>query len=91
GFTESLKRKILEGEVKKIVIVFTDGVSDNSQRVKNILEKLRKGGIVALGVGVTESGAAALDTYAPDARLAETAEKLPLVLGDLLKKHLVDI
>ncbi len=91
GLDENLKRKITEGEVKKIVIIFTDGASDHVQRVKNILEKLRKDGVIAVGVGITEEGKVALDTYAPDARLAETAEKLPLVLGELLKEHLTDI
>ena len=91
GINENFKLRIVEGEVKKIVIVFTDGESDNPQRVKNILGKLRKEGIIAVGVGLTEDGKAALDTYAPGARLAETAPKLPFVLGDLLKEHLADI
>lgn len=91
GLDEELKQKIAEGEVKKIIIVFTDGVSDNPQRVKNILEKLRNEGIIAVGVGITEESRAALDTYAPNARLAETAEKLPLVLTELLKEHLAGV
>lgn len=47
--------------------------------------------MVAIGVGITEDGKSALTTYAPDARLAEVAEKLVLVLGDLLKEHLADL
>ena len=77
--------------MKKIVIVFTDGESDDSSRVQNTLGKLRKEGIVVIGVGITESGNSALTTYAPEARLAETAEKLPVVLTDVLKEHLKDI
>lgn len=88
---ENTKRKIAEGEVKKIVIVFTDGVSDNPQRVKNVLERLKKENIIAVGVGITEESKTALETYAPGARLAETAEKLPLVLAELLREHLADI
>jgi len=88
---EDLKKKMKEGEVKKIVVVFTDGESNDSSRVQNILGKLRKEGVVVVGIGITESGDSALVTYAPEARLAETAEKLPVVLTDVLKEHLKDI
>lgn len=88
GMNEEIRRKIKEGELKKIVIVFTDGESGGPDRVKNVLEKLRKAGVAAIGVGITEAGRAALNTYAPDARLAEKAEDLAIVLADLLKEHL---
>jgi hypothetical protein len=91
GLSEEVRKNILEGELKKIVIVFTDGASDNPARVQRVLALLRGAGIVAIGIGITGDGAAALTTYAPDARLAERAEDLALVLGDLLKKHLADI
>ena len=41
--------KIKEGELKKIVIVFTDGDSDNPERVQNVLKSLREKGVVAIG------------------------------------------
>lgn len=85
------KKKILEGELKKIVIVFTDGESDDASRVKKILNEMRQNGVAAVGVGITTEGKTALSTYAPDARLAEKAEDLALVLSDLLKEHLADI
>jgi len=85
------EQKIKEGELKKIVIVFTDGDSGDKERVKTALKNLREKGVVAVGVGVTESGAATLETYAPDARLAEHAEKLSIILADLLKEHLQNV
>lgn len=88
---EEVRGKIKEGELNKIVIVFTDGESNDSSRVKNILKKLRGSGVVAIGIGITKAGEAALTTYAPDARLAEKAEDLAIVLADLLKEHLADI
>ena len=88
---EELRKKILEGELKKIVVVFTDGGSDDAARVQKALKGLREAGVIVIGVGVTPSGVPALTTYAPEARLAETAEALPIVLGDLLKEHLKDI
>lgn len=91
GLLDEIKQKISAGELKKIVIVYTDGISGDVQRVKNALEKLRSAGVIVIGIGITEAGRPALDTYAPDARLAETAEKLPIVLADLLQEHLADI
>jgi len=91
GLDEEKRRKIAEGELKKIVIVFTDGESNDPGRVKLVLEKLRGKGVVAIGVGITQEGKAALTTYAPDARVAEKAENLAQILSDLLKEHLADI
>jgi len=84
-------RAIQEGELKKIVIVFTDGGSDKAPRVATILERLRGQGVVVIGIGITESGAPALTTYAPEAKLAETADKLASVLAETLREHLADV
>lgn len=89
--SDEARRDIQNGELKKIVVVFTDGGSDNPARVSRALEKLRADGVVVVGVGVTQSGAPALTTYAPTARLAEKADRLPIVLADLLKEHLADL
>ena len=86
-----IKKKISEGELKKIVIVFTDGVSNDADRTKNILKTLRLNGVIAIGIGITKDGEAALETYAPEVRLAKKAEELALILAELLKKHLADI
>lgn len=91
NLNEDNLRKITEGELKKIVVVFTDGESHGVQRVKDVLEKLRSKGVIVIGVGITEGGKAALITYAPDARLAEQAEKLSFVLADVLKDNLADV
>lgn len=91
GLSDEVRRDIQNGELKKIVVVFTDGGSGDSARVGRALEKLRADGVVVVGVGVTQSGAPALTTYAPTARLAETADQLPIVLADILKEHLSDL
>jgi hypothetical protein len=88
---ETARKKIAEGETKKIVIVFTDGESADTARVQAALEKLRGLGVVAVGVGITESGKTALTTYAPNARLALRAEDLPRILGELLREHLAEV
>jgi von Willebrand factor type A domain len=91
GIGAEKKRLMKEGELKKIVIVFTDGGSDDTARVRRALEGLRGAGVIVIGVGITQDGAPALTTYAPGAHLAETAEKLPRVLAETLREHLADI
>lgn len=91
GLSDDVRRDIKNGELKKIVVVFTDGGSDDAARVGRALEKLRADGVVVVGVGITQSGAPALTTYAPTGRLAETADRLPIVLADILQEHLADV
>ncbi len=83
--------KIKEGELRKVVIVFTDGASDDSSRVGRVCDDLRKKGVMVVGVGITESGKSALTTYAPKAVLAGRAEELPLRLREILKEILTDV
>jgi len=91
GIDDKTKKKIKEGELKKIVFVMTDGDSDDKLRVKGVVNKMREDGVIVIGIGITNEGASALKTYAPTAHLAETAEKLPVVLAEALKEHLSDI
>ena len=73
------------------MIVFTDGGSDNPARVQGVLKSLRDGGVVAIGVGITSKGSPVLSTYAPSAQVVEDVQRLPVVLGELLKEHLKDL
>ena len=88
---ENTKNKIKIGELKKIVIVFTDGGSDNPAKVQGVLKSLRDSGVAVIGVGITEKGKPVLSTYAPNALVAEDVKKLPIILGELLKEHLKDL
>ena len=88
---DQTKIKIKIGELKKIIIVFTDGGSDDPARVQGVLKRLRDNGVVAIGVGITSEGTPVLSTYSPNALVVENVAKLPVVLGELLKEHLKDI
>ena len=88
---DKTKIKIKIGELKKIVIVFTDGGSDDPARVQGVLKSLRDSGVLAIGVGITSGGSPVLSTYAPNALVVEEVQRLPLVLGELLKEHLKDL
>jgi hypothetical protein len=88
---DKIKTKIKIGELKKIVIVFTDGGSDDPAKVQGVLKNLRDSGVVVIGVGITSEGAPVLSTYAPNAQVVEDVAKLTIVLGELLKEHLKDL
>src|SRR3989344_4156860 len=83
--------KIRDGELKKIVIVLTDGESDDSRRVKDTIASLREKGVVVVGLGITSAGGAVLETYAPNALVVEDAKDLPRMLGELLEDHLKEL
>lgn len=91
GLKQETKQKIISGELKKIVFVLTDGGSDSVPRVQKALKRLRDTGMVVIGIGLTEAGAPAVVTYAPDALVVQNVRDLPVVLGTLLKEHLRDI
>lgn len=91
GLDENTKTKIKIGELKKIVIVFTDGGSDDPAQVQGVLKSLRDSGVVVIGVGITSEGAPVLSTYAPNALVVEEVSKLPIILGELLKEHLKNL
>jgi hypothetical protein len=91
GLENETKQKISIGELKKIVFVFTDGGSGSVSRVQKALKSLRDIGIIVVGVGLTQAGAPAETTYAPNAQVVGNVSDLPVVLGDLLKEHLKDI
>lgn len=91
GLTDETRSHIEAGELKKIVIVFTDGDSSDASRVETVCKSLQAQGVMVIGVGITEEGRSALVTYAPNAQLAEKAEDLPRILGDILKGTLRDV
>lgn len=91
ALTEDEIDRMCEGELKKIVILMTDGDSDNVARVQEELKKLRDSGVVVVGVGITKDGKSAVTTYAPNAMLCEDAGDIASVLAGLLKDHLRDL
>ncbi|HMO78501.1 MAG TPA: VWA domain-containing protein [Candidatus Paceibacterota bacterium] len=88
SLTTEVREKIKDGELKKVVIVFTDGDSDDPRRVQRVLATLRQGEVIVIGVGITESGKNVLTTYAPKATMAKKAEDLPTVLRETLTEIL---
>ena len=81
-------KDIFEGNLKKIVIVLSDGESADKSRVMNNLKKLRDKGVIVIGVGMTKSAMAIKNTYKPEAQVCLDVSKLPILLKELLEKYL---
>ncbi len=106
SFTHETIEKIKTGELKKIIIVMTDGEADYIGDMQNIVSNIRQQGIVVIGVGITQDGASALETYKvnptalPEGKtpeetggavLAKSAADLPKVLAEILQKNLKNL
>ena len=83
--------KIQKRKLKKLVIVLTDGDSDNPAEVQRLLEEFREKGVVVVGVGITTDGISAKITYAPNGLVCEKVENLAVILGNLLKEHIKEL
>lgn len=84
---KELKEKIL----RKVVVILSDGGSQDAERVKKTLKALRAKGVIVLGLGMTESGAAVMDTYAPDASVIKDIRKLPKEVQKIIVKYTNDL
>lgn len=84
---KELKEKIL----RKVVVVLSDGGSQDAERVKKTVKDLRRKGVIVLGLGMTESGAAVMDVYAPDASVIEDIRKLPKEVQKIIVKYTNDL
>lgn len=83
--------KIKTKKLKKIIIVTSDGQSDDSGRLQRSIQDLREKGITVVGVGITTDGEAVKSSYAPDGQVCKETADLPAVLGELLKRQLADL
>ena len=79
------------GKRKKLVVVTTDGESDNAGRLKKAIADLRNKGAIVVGVGVTKEGEVVVLNYAPDGYPAERGTDLPVIFKKVLSKHLKDL
>jgi len=82
-------KKIKNGDLRKIVVVLTDGTGEVAA-IRRAVENLRGKGVIFVGVGITESGKDALKTYAPDGKLAKQAKDIPVTMRNLFKQYIVE-
>ena len=84
---QELKEKIR----RKVLVVLSDGDSENAERVQKALTALRAKGIIVLGLGMTESGQAVRETYKPDAEVIEDINKLPQAVQKVILQYTKDL
>ena len=76
---------------RKVIVVLSDGQSQDPSRVQRSCEKLRKKGIIVLGFGMTASGQAVKETYKPDAEVIEDIRTLPKAMQKVIIKYTQDL
>ncbi len=83
--------KIKSGKLRKFAIILTDGQVRDFEATRGQIQRLRDLGIVVAGVGITQDGADAIRTYAPDGQVAREASDLPKTLQHLLEQYLGEL
>ena len=86
-YEEELKSK----RKRKVIVVLSDGESQDAARVQRSCEKLRQRGIIVLGFGMTASGQAVKETYKPDAEVIEDIRTLPKAMQKVILKYTQDL
>ena len=86
-YVEELKQKTR----RKVVAVLSDGESGDQERVQKALKELRSKGVITFALGMTDSGAAVKETYAPDAEVIANIGELPEAVQKLILKYTQDL
>ncbi len=79
--------KVSENKLKEIILVLSDGDSDNAAEVQKRLSSLRRLGATVVGIGMTGDAKNITVTYAPDAKLCEDISQLPKVIQQVLAEQ----
>jgi len=81
------KKELRDKKRRKVVVVLSDGESQDSSRVQRALKELRDKGVIVFALGMTESGQAVKNTYYPDAEVIANINKLPQAVQKIILKH----
>src|SRR3989338_6817293 len=91
SLTPEYEEELRSKRKRKVVVVLSDGESQDAARVQSSCEKLRQKGIIVLGFGMTASGQAVKETYKPDAEVIEDIRTLPKALQKVILKYTKDL
>jgi hypothetical protein len=86
-YEEELKNK----RKRKVVVVLSDGESQDAARVQSVCERLRQKGVIVSAFGMTSSGQAVKETYKPDAEVIEDIRELPKAMQNIILKYASDL
>ncbi len=90
SISEEDVEKIEASRLKKIILVLSDGESDDAEKVQQYLRQLRDKGVIVRGVGITDAASSIKQTYKPHALICKQADQLGVVLAELLKEYLTE-
>lgn len=85
------EKELRDKKRRKVVVVLSDGESQDEARVQQALKELRDKGVIVFALGMTESGQAVKDTYRPDAEVITDINKLPEAVQKIILKHTEDL
>lgn len=85
------EKELRDKKRRKVVVVLSDGESQDEARVRRALKELRDKGVIVFALGMTESGQAVKETYRPDAEVITNINKLPEAVQKIILKHTEDL
>lgn len=91
SITPEQERELREKLRRKVIVVLSDGESQDSGKVQAVLLQLRNKGVICLGLGMTESGQAVKETYKPDAEVITDIKALPQAVQKVILKYTQDL
>ncbi|OGI61311.1 hypothetical protein A2814_00740 [Candidatus Nomurabacteria bacterium RIFCSPHIGHO2_01_FULL_38_19] len=91
SLTSEYEEELRSKRKRKVIVVLSDGGSQDANRVQQTCERLRKKGIIILGFGMTASGQAVKETYKPDAEVIEDIRTLPKAMQKVIIKYIQDL
>ena len=80
---EEIETLAIDADRRKILIVVSDGKSNDSSRARRSIDRLRGAGWFVYGISIGSDAAAAL--YQPTARRVDEPEKLPDTIRDFIE------
>jgi len=81
------EKELRDKKRRKVVVVLSDGESQDPSRVQKALKELRDKGVIVFALGMTESGQAVKNTYYPDAEVIANINKLPQAVQKIILKY----
>lgn len=91
SITPEYEEELRTKRKRKVIVVLSDGDSQDAARVQRACDRLRKKGVIVLGFGMTASGQAVKETYKPDAEVIEDIRQLPKAMQKVILKYTGDL